>query len=73
MNKHGIIFMLIVLFVGMFQNAYADIPVAERNALIELYNSTNGDSWLNKENWLGDAGSECAWYGVGCDSVIFET
>jgi Leucine-rich repeat (LRR) protein len=43
-------------------------PTAERNALIALYNSTNGASWLNKPNWLGPAGTECTWYGVTCNA-----
>ncbi len=39
----------------------------QREALIDLYNSTNGQNWTNKTNWLGAPGSECTWYGVGCD------
>jgi Leucine-rich repeat (LRR) protein len=28
-----------------------DIPPAEKEALFALYNSTNGDSWINKTGW----------------------
>ena len=42
-------------------------PITERDALIALYNSTNGPSWHNSTNWLGAAGTECTWYGVTCD------
>jgi hypothetical protein len=42
------------------------IPDVERQALIALYKSTNGDQWKNHENWLGPPGSECRWHGVQC-------
>ena len=29
-----------------------EIPVKECNALVDLYNSTGGDDWTNKTNWL---------------------
>ena len=38
----------------------------ERDALIALYNSTNGDNWLKKTGWLGAAGTECDWFGIDC-------
>ena len=45
------------------------IPMSERNALIDLYYSTNGDSWINSTNWLGDYGTECSWYGIECNDT----
>lgn len=48
-----------------------------RNALIELYKSTNGDNWTNKAGWkepplytdgFAMPGTECSWYGVTCDA-----
>ena len=51
----------------------AAIPAAERQALIDLYNLTNGDGWANKSGWKtapldGDGfaypGTESTWYGV---------
>lgn len=47
--------------------ASSAIPVEERQALIDLYNSTNGDNWADNTNWLGDPGTECTWYSVTCD------
>jgi len=41
--------------------------ISEREALIDLYNSTNGENWINKTNWLGEHGTECSWFGVICD------
>lgn len=41
------------------------------NALLDLYNSTNGPLWTDKSGWEdGAAGSDCdvcLWYGVTCD------
>ena len=41
-------------------------PKLDRNILIKLYDSTNGDNWTNKTGWNGIAGTECDWYGVTC-------
>ena len=40
---------------------------SQRDTLVDLYNSTGGDNWTNKTNWLGAEGTECSWYGVQCD------
>ena len=45
----------------------AAIPAQERNALIDLYNSTNGANWAYQTGWLGAAGTECSWALVACD------
>lgn len=49
-------------------SASAAIPTSEREALVALYQSTNGNAWTDKTNWLGAAGTECTWYGVNCDA-----
>ena len=43
--------------------APSDVPQSEADALITLYNATNGPSWTNKTNWLTSSvvGS---WYGI---------
>jgi len=53
--------------------AYAAIPAAERQALIDLYVSTSGADWVNRDGWwnaagtdFGDPGTECSWFGVTC-------
>jgi hypothetical protein len=38
-----------------------------REALIKLYESTNGDNWTNNENWCSDKPVE-EWYGVAKDA-----
>ena len=54
----------------------AIIPALERDALIALYNSTNGDSWTDSTGWKDGTlhtdgfalpGTECSWQGVLCD------
>ncbi len=42
----------------------AAIPAPERAALVALHTSTAGASWTNQTGWLGDAGTECQWFGV---------
>ena len=52
--------------------ALAAIPLSERQVLIDLYNSTGGDSWTRPHNWktagaFSSPGTECTWAGVRCD------
>jgi hypothetical protein len=44
----------------------AAIPTSERQALVDLYNATNGTGWTNHTNWNGPVGTECTWFGVNC-------
>ncbi len=41
----------------------------DREALVALYNATNGPGWTNNENWLSDAPLD-EWYGVETFSYI---
>ncbi|MDM8525396.1 leucine-rich repeat domain-containing protein [Desulfococcaceae bacterium HSG8] len=67
-KKSTIIIILLFAASGISTNTYAAIPVAERNALIDLYNSTDGENWSDNSDWLGDTGTECTWYGITCDA-----
>ncbi len=51
------------------REAGAAIPASERQALIDLYNATNGGSWTHSTGWNGAGGTECNWYGVTCDGT----
>ena len=42
-----------VITLGGTDQVGAAIPTAERNALIDLYNSTGGVNWTNNDGWLG--------------------
>jgi hypothetical protein len=44
-----------------------EISAQERQALVALYEATDGNHWKNHDGWLGLAGSECTWYGVQCE------
>ena len=43
------------------------IPQAEYEALVALYNSTDGANWSNNSGWL-DTNTPCNWYGVTCSA-----
>jgi Leucine-rich repeat (LRR) protein len=58
-------FLAVTLFLLSTPLIQAALPSAEHNALVDLYNSTNGASWTNKTNWLV-AADECTWTGVTC-------
>ncbi|WP_161575429.1 leucine-rich repeat domain-containing protein [Beggiatoa leptomitoformis] len=44
-----------------------EIPPAECESLLQLYNSTNGDNWENNNGW-NETNTPCSWVGVSCDS-----
>ena len=64
---------IIVLTTGQFAVAQdADIcenvtgiPKIECEALVALYNGTNGNEWLNNRGWL-TTDIPCSWEGVKC-------
>ena len=41
------------------------IPYAECQALVLLYQKTNGVQWKNQENWL-KSDNPCTWHGITC-------
>ncbi len=43
------------------------IPQAECQALVALYQGTNGSGWTNSTGWLANT-TPCTWYGVTCTS-----
>ncbi|KPA13318.1 LRR receptor-like serine/threonine-protein kinase GSO1, partial [Candidatus Magnetomorum sp. HK-1] len=46
----------------------SDFNQLERDALLALYQSTDGENWINQNAWMGVNGSECSWYGIECNS-----
>jgi Leucine-rich repeat (LRR) protein len=60
---------LVLLSIFAAFAAHAGIPTSEREALTNFYSSTNGPEWINRSNWNGVAGTECAWFGVTCDGT----
>jgi VCBS repeat-containing protein len=61
---------LVACGAAFASTCHADIPASERAALINFYNATNGSAWSNKTGWLGPAGTECSWFGVGCNQNL---
>lgn len=40
------------------------VPESDSLALVALYNSTNGDEWTNRNNWLQPGQQVSTWYGI---------
>ena len=57
-----------LLLISLASVSYSQIPQIERDALVALYNSTDGANWTDNTGWLGAAGTECDWYGITCSS-----
>lgn len=58
---------ILALSLGMASTSVeAQLSEADRQAMIDLYESTNGDEWLFNDNWLGEPGTECDWFGISC-------
>lgn len=53
------------LFAAGACDTVVGIPVIECDALVKLYDSTQGSQWISSTNWLNMA-APCSWYGVGC-------
>ena len=48
-----------------FCDGVTQIPKVECQALVALYNSTNGPGWRANSGWLAN-NTPCSWYGVFC-------
>ncbi|MDY6991191.1 MAG: hypothetical protein SVR94_01115, partial [Pseudomonadota bacterium] len=46
-------------------NQVTEIPVTECEALLDLYNQTNGSNWRNNSGW-NETNMPCSWGGVWC-------
>jgi preprotein translocase subunit SecY len=60
MSKFFLKWFLALFFVlVLFQmGSFAAISQSEHDALMDLYNSTNGSGWYNNTNWGGALGTE---------------
>jgi hypothetical protein len=43
-------------------------PANQFNALVDLYNSTNGNGWIFNVGWIQN-NDYCSWYGITCDGI----
>merc|ERR1719464_1298290 len=46
-------------------SSLTDQELIERYALVQVYFSASGESWLNTNKWLSEYHA-CTWYGVAC-------
>ena len=50
-----------------FCDTVTEIPKAECEALVALYNITGGPNWTNNTGWL-ETNTPCSWFGVDCSA-----
>ncbi len=50
------------------QTCGRDVPESEYDALVDLYNATDGDNWIRNNGWLSDY-SVCDWEHVSCTTI----
>lgn len=56
------------LVIALFcSEAQSTISVEECKALGALYNSTNGNSWVDHTGWFDDE-NPCSWFGITCEN-----
>ena len=64
-----------VLFLLVQVNfVLAAVSTVEKNALVDLYQSTSGSIWFTATNWLTGDPCENLWFGVTCnvdDTAVF--
>lgn len=81
MKKILLKIVLFVMFICFPRFVYCAIPASERAALIALYNSTDGDNWIDNSGWktppldadgFAMPGTENTWFGISVsgDRVI---
>lgn len=61
-----------IFILGLFSfyasQVLAAIPTAERDALIALYNNTNGDNWSDNKGWVLAKCNQSSWDGITCNA-----
>jgi hypothetical protein len=66
-------FFFAIIFILFTFFSYGAVPAQERQALIALYHSTNGDNWFNNSGWktpplhsdgFAMPGTEDTWFGI---------
>ena len=67
MNKLALLIVLLVVVALTLATATITAQDNERDALMALYDSTNGSDWTTGTGW-GTADPYCDWYGVTCDA-----
>jgi len=55
-------FFLIIFFISFIINVKSQVNIQDSLALVDFYNSTDGDHWTNNTNWLTEPVS--SWFGI---------
>jgi len=58
--------MLLASLLNVAVSSQSSLPAEEYEALVALYNSTNGPSWSQRDGWLSGQRDPCTWQGVHC-------
>ena len=58
-----------LLLILSFTTVNAVVPEIQREALVALYSSTEGDNWTDNTNWLSGDPCDDDWLGVTCDAT----
>ena len=58
---------IVIILLALLLNSTLLLADAQRDALVALYNSTDGDNWTNNSNWKSGDPCENEWYGVTCN------
>jgi len=66
--KRLLLFIIILSLICNLQ-INAQVPQAERDALIDLYNATNGSNWTNNTNWNTEA-PVSTWHGITVENNV---
>jgi len=60
----------ILFILSIFLNiSYAEIHLLEKEALIDIFDKTGGEHWIESEKWKKEPGNECSWEGVICNNT----
>jgi len=76
-KRHALLLGLTLLFITSPLHAdtftscsdVTEIPKAQCDTLVALYDNTAGDNWTNNTGWK-DSNTPCSWFGVTCASEV---
>ncbi len=79
--KHYLLFIVLLFNIGISQVAaipidcgkQSYIPDQECDALIDLYNYTNGSEWTDSSRWTEFTDPCTTWHGVSCEQGVYCT
>ena len=63
----SLILQLFILFQLLFSITKSLVPSSERNALVDLYQATNGVNWKQATNWNDGDPCDNKWFGIFCN------